>query len=221
MSTAASHDTTRSVTNGDALRPTNLIFTGVGGQGNVLAAKLVATALLEAGYEVAVGDVFGLSQRGGSVASHIRYWRGAALPPLISRGYLDTLVGFEPLETLRILCEFGTSTTRVLCNLRPVPPVGVLMGRTVYPPLDTLLAQLRDLAEEVTVIDGVELAHRAGDAQSLNLVMVGLLVALGLVPVDMEAMKDVVRRSVSARFVDMNLRALDLGLAAARKQHGT
>jgi indolepyruvate ferredoxin oxidoreductase beta subunit len=198
-------------------RPTNIIFTGVGGQGNVLAAKLVASALLDAGQEVAVGDVFGLSQRGGSVASHVRFWSGGPVPPLISRGHLDILVGFEPLETLRILCEFGTPGTLVLMNTVPIPPVGVLMGRSEYPPAERLSEDVRTLAGEVVAIDGVKLAHQAGDAQGLNLVLVGSLVGLGVLPLTLKAMKAEVERSVPARFLAMNLRALDLGSAAVER----
>lgn len=194
--------------------PTNIIFTGVGGQGNVLAAKLVAAALLAAGQEVAVGDVFGLSQRGGSVASHVRYRQGGPVPPLISRGCLDVVVGFEPLEALRILSEFGTPGTLVLVNDIAIPPVGVLMGRAEYPPQVQMLAQMRELAREVIALDGVDLAHQAGDAQGLNLVMVGALLGLGLLPLTLDAMKAQVRSSVPLRFLDMNLRALELGSAA-------
>jgi indolepyruvate ferredoxin oxidoreductase, beta subunit len=195
-------------------RPTNVIFTGVGGQGNVLAARLVASALLEGGQEVAVGDVFGLSQRGGSVASHVRFWAGGPVPPLISRGHLDILVGFEPLETLRILCEFGTPDTLVLTNTVPIPPVGVLMGRSEYPPETHLMESFSALAGPVVALDAVELAHEAGDAQGLNVVMVGALVGLGVLPLTLEAMKAEVERSVPARFLAMNLKALDLGSAA-------
>jgi indolepyruvate ferredoxin oxidoreductase, beta subunit len=199
-------------------RPTNMIFTGVGGQGNVLAAKLVAATLLEAGQDVAVGDVFGLSQRGGSVASHVRFWTHGPVPPLISRGHLDILIGFEPLETLRILCEFGTPETVVLLNTVPIPPVGVLMGRTTYPPLEDLLEATRRLAKRLVAIDGVALAHEAGDAQGLNVVMVGALIGLGLLPIELDAMRAELSGSVSARFLEMNLRALDLGWRASCPQ---
>jgi len=116
-----------STRNGEEV-PVNLVFTGVGGQGNVIAAKLAGSALLAAGFEVAVGDVFGLSQRGGSVASHVRFHRGAPLPPLIPPGRADFVVGFEPLEALRVLCQLGGPHTGVLTSTGDVPPTGVLMG---------------------------------------------------------------------------------------------
>ena len=117
--------------------PTNIIFTGVGGQGNVLAAKLVAAALLDAGQEVAVGDVFGLSQRGGSVASHVRYWQGGPVPPLISRGHVDVVVGFEPLEALRILCEFGNAGHARAGQRHRHPPGGRAHGAGGVSPAGT------------------------------------------------------------------------------------
>ncbi len=195
-------------------RPFNLIITGVGGQGNVLAARLLGSALLSAGLETAVGDVFGLSQRGGSVASHIRFWEGPALPPLVPRGTLDLVVGFEPLEALRVLAEFGHPGTKVLTNEVAVPPIGVLMGRTTYPPKEQLMAHLNQLAAEVVSLDAVERAHQAGDAQALNMVMLGALGGWGLLPISAEALETQIIGSLAARFAETNRRAFRLGMEA-------
>lgn len=198
-------------------RPVNLIITGVGGQGNVLAARLLGSALLRASLEVAVGDVFGLSQRGGSVASHVRFWRGPALPPLVPRGSADIILGFEPLEALRILAEFGHSQTRVLVNTRPVPPIGVLMGRNTYPEQDALMGNLASLSGEVIAIDAVELAHEAGDAQAVNMVMLGVLAASGSIPLSDEQLLEEIVGSLPKRFAATNERAFRLGVEAVRK----
>lgn len=198
-------------------RPLNLIITGVGGQGNVATARLLGTSLLAAGYETSVGDVFGLTQRGGSVASHVRFWQGPPLPPLVPRGQMDLLLAFEPLEAVRVLAEFGHDDTAVLVNTVAVPPVGVLTGRTVYPPVEELLRDLESLAGRVVAVDGLELAHQAGDAQVLNIVMLGGLLGMGLLPVGVEALEAEVARAFPARFLDMNRAALRLGHEAVHR----
>ncbi|MHB8868592.1 MAG: indolepyruvate oxidoreductase subunit beta [Thermoleophilia bacterium] len=195
-------------------RATNLIITGVGGQGNVLAARLVGAALLAEGYEVAVGDVFGLAQRGGSVTSHVRFRESGPLPPLVRPGELDLVVGFEPLEALRTLCSHGSAATRVLTNDRPVPTTGTMMGRHDYPPTTDLLGHLRALSAEVCTFDAVTLAHGAGSAQALNLVMVGALVGWGLVPIAEATMRAQMAELLPARAAVANDKAFTLGLAA-------
>lgn len=196
-------------------RATDLIITGVGGQGNVLAARLVGAALLAEGYEVAVGDVFGLAQRGGAVASHVRFRETGSLSPLVMPGELDLVMGFEPLEALRTLCSHGSAATRVLTNDRPVPTTGTMMGRYDYPPTTELLVRLRCLSAEVRAFDAVALAHEAGSAQALNLVMVGALVGWGLLPISENTMRKQMAELLPARAAAANDKAFSLGLAAA------
>lgn len=193
--------------------PVNLIITGVGGQGNVLAARLLGSALLGAGYEVAVGDVFGLAQRGGAVASHVRFHHGSPLAPLVPRGEVDVVVGFEPLEALRVLAEYGWPGTLVLTNERAVPPIGVLQGKAEYPAADALFWQMGDLARAVVRFDAVTLAHEAGGAQSVNVVMLGALAGSAVLPLDPAALEAEVER-LPARHREVNRRAFALGRRA-------
>ncbi|MCL6611629.1 MAG: 2-oxoacid:acceptor oxidoreductase family protein [Peptococcaceae bacterium] len=113
--------------------PLNVIVTGVGGQGNVLASQVLAAAAVEAGYRVSIGETFGASQRGGSVMSHVRIGRDRTFGPLIPRGRASLIVGFEPLETLRILLDYGNPDTVVVMNDRPNYPIGCLLGEEKYP----------------------------------------------------------------------------------------
>ena len=106
----------------------DLIIAGVGGQGNVVASEILAMALSRHGYRVSVGETFGASQRGGSVMSHVRASRDLTPGPLIPKGLVDVVVGFEPLETVRILTEYGRDSTRVVVNPRPVYPLAVQAG---------------------------------------------------------------------------------------------
>jgi len=189
-----------------------MIVTGVGGQGNVLAARIVAGALLESGYEVTVGDVFGLSQRGGTVASHLRFWKGGPLPPLVAFGELDILVGFEPMEALRILCQFGNTKTVVLVNTQPILPLAVLMGRSEYPRLEILLERMRELTKSVKAIDGGAIVRRLGQAQVLNMVMVGALVGSGWVPLSARSIEKQVRAVFPGESQQINRDALAMGI---------
>ncbi len=194
------------------MKSTNVILTGVGGQGNVLAARIVAGALLESGYEVTVGDVFGLSQRGGAVASHIRFRRGGSLPPLVPFGQLDILVGFEPMEALRILCQFGNTKTVALVNTQPILPLEVLRGRSEYPHPKALLERVRQLAKSVIAIDGGAIVRQLGKAQVLNMVMVGVLVGSRWLPLTAQSIEKQIRAVLPRESQQINRQALGMGV---------
>jgi indolepyruvate ferredoxin oxidoreductase beta subunit len=196
---------------------TNVVITGVGGQGNVLAARLLATAALEQGLEVTVGDVYGLTQRGGSVASHVRWTKGRPLPPLVPRGALDILVAFEPLEALRIQGQFGHLRTAALVNTAPVMPIGVQAGRFPYPDTDELWALLERMTGRCLGIEGSEAARSLGNIQALNTVMLGALCASGLTGFEADLFTRTIQNELPARFVDLNLEAFERGLALGRE----
>jgi indolepyruvate ferredoxin oxidoreductase beta subunit len=195
----------------------NIVIAGVGGQGNVVASEVLATALSRAGYRVSVGETFGASQRGGSVMSHVRAAREATPGPLIPKGLADVILGFEPLETLRLLAEYGRETTRVVVNPRPVYPLAVQQGQATYPEAATLMAKLTGLAAEVLTVDATGLARQAGDMRAQNLAMVGALVGSGWLPLDAAT----VERVLGERFADdvlaLNVEAFRLGLEQVRQ----
>ena len=111
----------------------NVILTGVGGQGNVMASRTLAGMLVDAGYVVTIGETFGMSQRGGSVMSHLRISPDAVRSPQIPRGAADIIIGLEPLEALRVVTVYGNPQVCVLSNSRPVYPIGVITGELAYP----------------------------------------------------------------------------------------
>jgi len=199
---------------------TNVVITGVGGQGNVLAARLLATAALEQGLEVTVGDVYGLTQRGGSVASHVRWTEGRLLPPLVPRGALDILVAFEPLEALRIQSQFGHARTAALVNASPVMPIGVQAGRFSYPDAGELWLLLERMTGRCLRIEGSETARSLGNIQALNTVMLGALCGAGLTAFEADLFTRTIRRELPERFVDLNLEAFERGLALGRDAGG-
>lgn len=194
----------------------NLVIAGVGGQGNVVASDIVASALSRQGYLVSVGETFGASQRGGSVMSHVRASRTVRPGPLIPKGLVDVVLGFEPLEALRVLTDYGRGTTRVVVNPRPVYPLAVQVGEATYPDLDELLATIGRIAADVLVVEGTDLARQAGDVRAQNLAMVGGLVGSGWLGLEASAVEDILGERFSETLLTLNRGAFHRGLRAAR-----
>jgi indolepyruvate ferredoxin oxidoreductase beta subunit len=190
----------------------NLIITGVGGQGNVLAARLLASVALAEGYTVTVGDVYGLTQRGGSVASHVRWTEGKTLPPLVPQNSLDVLVAFEPLEALRILTQFGKEDTVAVVNDAPIMPIGVQAGRFTYPNLSDLWDALRSLTKQIRLVGATAVSQRLGDIQVLNMVMTGALLGSGFVTLKKDGFEKTIHSVVSRKYVDIDLLAFREGI---------
>jgi len=113
--------------------PFNLIITGVGGQGNVLASRVLGNIFANKGYTVTIGETFGASQRGGSVMSHLRISSESCFSPQIPKGQAHMIVALEPTEALGVLADYGNNEIKVLCNNRPIHSVGVICGEQKYP----------------------------------------------------------------------------------------
>jgi len=190
---------------------TNVILTGVGGQGNVLAARILASVALAEGYEVTVGDVYGITQRGGSVASHVRWIKGNPLPPSVPQHSLDVLLAFEPLEAVRVLKKYGSKETRVIVDDTPVIPIGAQIGRFDYPDPVDIKETLRHLANEVKIIKATSIAKETGNIQVLNMVMLGALCGSGFVPFELRAFENKVESFISKKFLRIDLDALRSG----------
>lgn len=193
--------------------PINLVITGVGGQGNILASQLTAAATIREGFYASIGETYGASQRGGSVMSHVRLSREFQYGPLIPRGEADIILGFEPLETLRVLVDYGNDDTRVIFNPRPNYPISVLTGQQKYPPLEDMFSRIKELAGSAKVVKATELAKELGALVAQNVVMVGALAGSGLVPAPLSNF----RETVAEVFEDegkreFNLKALELGV---------
>ncbi|MEE8372757.1 MAG: indolepyruvate oxidoreductase subunit beta [Dehalococcoidia bacterium] len=191
--------------------PLNLIITGVGGQGNVLASQIVASAGIKEGLYVTVGETYGASQRGGAVMSHVRFSAKAQCSPLISEGQADIVVGMEPVEALRVMAEFGNAATRIIVNPRPIYPAWVLSGQATYPPIEEILGKLQDLAESVRV---VRVAHDGETPPPANLLMVGALAASGTVPMEVASFEEAMREILAPKDLEANLRAFKKGAEA-------
>jgi len=194
----------------------NLIITGVGGQGNVLSSQLIGQALVGKGYFVTIGETYGASQRGGSVMSHIRISSKKQLSPLIPRGKADIVIGLEPVEALRVLTVYGNSQTVVLSNTRPIYPVDVTSGDEKYPEHAEIQRALKDLSRQVHYIPATEKAMEMGSPILGNMIMMGALLELNLLPLSPAEFRETLGRSFKEARLETNLRALEEGKRTVR-----
>ena len=192
--------------------PYNLIITGVGGQGNVLASKILGNMLSAKGLQVTIGETFGASQRGGSVMSHLRISAATSWSPQIPAGKAHMVVALEPLEALRVLTVYGNPQTKVLCNTRPIQPVSVICGDTIYPSNEELKQWMEKLTENAWFVDATGSAMKLGSPIYGNIMMIGALSAIGDLPMAREDFKIVIKRTVTSDKMEINLRAYDIGI---------
>ena len=190
-----------------------VVFVGVGGQGNLLASRLLGEASLSVGIPAVVSEIHGMAQRGGIVESAVLM--GDVTSPIVSNGEADVLIGFEPVETLRILGKCNKETI-VITNTHPLPPFTVSVGQGTYPPLDEIMGLIRAKAKQVIALDGDALAAEAGNSLSLNMVMLGALIGSEAIPIGAEAMKETISTSTKKAFLESNLKAFDLGMKGAK-----
>ncbi len=193
--------------------PYNIIITGVGGQGNVMASRVLANMLVHKGYQVTIGETFGASQRGGSVMSHIRASAKFTWSPQIPKGKADIVVSLEPVEAIRILKSYGNPHVKVLANIRPIYPVGVISGELDYPSLEEIEESVNRLSLASWFIDATGEAMRLGNPILGNIIMIGALSRIGELPLDREDFSEVIDRSMPPEKQGLNLKAFDIGSA--------
>ena len=190
------------------MKVTRLMIVALGGQGNLLAAKVLGEAALLSGIPVRMSEIHGMAQRGGVVESAIVF--GNAKSSFISDGEADILAGFEPLETLRALSKCNKNT-KVITSTAPLPPFAAVVGKSAYPDLASLKKQIQEKAGSLTSFDAAELAREAGNVMAVNMVILGALAVTGLLPVSEDSIREMIRRKTRHRFVETNLKAFELG----------
>ncbi len=200
--------------------PYNLIITGTGGQGNVLASRMVGEMLSRLDLHVTIGETFGASQRGGSVMSHLRVSARSAFSPLIPRGMAHMVVSLEPVEALRVLKTYGNPDVMVLTNTRPIHPVGVICGDQDYPSLPELEGWIRELSRRAWFIDSTAEALNMGNPIFGNVILVGALAATGILPLERDHLEAVLRRRMPPEKVALNLSAYDKGMTLIGQVRG-
>lgn len=183
----------------------NILLVGVGGQGTILVSKILSTGLLEAGYDVKMSEIHGMAQRGGSVSTQVRYGE-KVYSPIIGIGDADILVSFETMETLRWL-EFLKPEGVVVINDYEIPSAPILSGKADYP---QGIIELIEQKADTRVIKAAELAEEIGSSKVMNVVLLGALIkSMNLTDIDWEK---VIRDSVKEQFVDLNIKALRIGM---------
>jgi len=197
--------------------PWNIIITGVGGQGNVLASQILGQMLVQQGYIITIGETYGASQRGGSVMSHIRVSRRGQYSPLIPEGKCDLVLGLEPVEALRVLVNYGNPGVIMLINTRPIYPIDVIAGNAAYPELSVVLGKIRSLSRGVWTLNATEIGLELGDPIFSNIVMLGALSALDLLPLHREGFQDVIQEMFPSHKLHLNMNAFDRGREAVRE----
>jgi len=195
------------------MKATRLIIVAVGGQGNLLASKVLGEAALMADVPVRMSEIHGMAQRGGVVESAIVF--GDARSTIISDGEADVLVGFEPAETLRALNKCNPQTT-VISNMAALPPFTVSIGRGVYPDLHEIKQQIRAKTGRLIALDAAQLAREAGNIMSVNIVLLGALCQTGILPLTEDMIREAIKTRTKATFVDTNLKAFEMGYRAAK-----
>ncbi len=199
-------------------RAINLIITGVGGQGNILISKLLGQVFMEQGYTITIGETYGATQRGGSVASHVRISKEKVpYSPVTPRGKADIILGLEPSESLRILTQFGYEGTYVVTNKRPVHPLGVAIGEAEYPSFETIVDCMSKLTKSAWYVDASEYALQLGNALLTNIVMTGALIGTELLPLSREMMETQLKANFKGDKQAVNLKAFDMGFGAVTK----
>lgn len=195
------------------MKTLKIYFVGVGGQGNVLASKLVGEAALAAGVPVVLSETHGMAQRGGVVESTAVL--GGAASPTIADACADILLAFEPLEAVRALNKVRKDGL-VVTSIAPIKPFNPTGDDKAYPPVDTLLDYLRSRCWRVLAFDGKKIALEQGSPLGLNMVMLGALYATGEMPMAPAVQRDAIARGTKPAFLDKNLACFDAGLAAAK-----
>ncbi len=183
----------------------NIIITGVGGQGTVLSGRIISLAAEAAGYDVKVSEVHGMSQRGGSVITQVRFGDSVAAP-IIAYGKADIVLAFEKLEALRIM-PYLTPNGKIIVNNRALLPMPVITGVMKFP--DDIEQQILAVHKDAEIFDALALAEEAGNAKALNIVLLGRLSKHFDWPLNYWT--DAITAAVKPKFIDLNIKAFALG----------
>lgn len=182
----------------------NIMIVGVGGQGTLLASRILGNLVIGEGYDVKVSEVHGMSQRGGSVVTYVKYG-DKVYSPIIDKGDADIILAFEKLEAYRAL-PFLKKDGKMLVNTQAIDPMPVITGRMEYPKdIEEKLAKKVDL----TTVDALSLAEEAGNTKAVNVVLIGVLAKNSEIPY--EKWVSAIEKTVPQKFLEVNKKAFDLG----------
>jgi len=187
------------------MKTKNIMIVGVGGQGTLLASKLLGRLLLTKGYDVKVSEVHGMSQRGGSVVTYVRYGE-KVYSPVVDKGEADFIISFEMLEAARWV-EYLKKGGTIVTNTQQINPMPVITGAAEYP--ENLSTKIADMGINIEAFDALSLAEEAGTSKAVNLVLLGRISKY--FDFTDEEWMDAIQKSVPAKFLELNKKAFSLG----------
>ncbi len=183
----------------------SIMIVGVGGQGSLLASRIIGNVLLSQGYDVKVSEVHGMSQRGGSVVTYVKYGE-KVYSPVIEKGEADIIVSFELLEAARWV-SYLKKGGHLITSTQMLDPMPVITGAAEYP--SDIVEKIKALGVDIIAADALSLAEEAGNAKASNVVLMGLIASK--MSFDESVWKDAVKQCVPEKFLELNLKAFDLG----------
>ena len=192
---------------------TNIVLTGVGGQGVITAANILGKAAVRAKVNVFVSEVHGMAQRGGSVNCTVRM--GRVNGPLAGSGTADAILSMEPIESLRYI-GYTNKNTKIISDITPVIPFTVSVGIEKYPPVNEVFKEIESYAK-LYKVDATKIAREAGAIITKNIVMLGSLAATEVLPFSKDILLETILENVPAKFKDVNIKAFEGGFKAIKK----
>lgn len=190
------------------MRSLNVMIVGVGGQGTLLASRVLGAAMIASGYDVKVSEVHGMSQRGGSVVTYVRAGE-KVYSPIVNMGEADIILAFEQLEAARWL-PYLKKEGRLITSTQQIDPMPVVTGAAKYP--EDVLKAIRAAGAELVTVDALRLAIEAGSVKAVNIVLIGVMARQ--TDIQKEVWLEAIRSTVPSRFLEMNLKAFEAGYTA-------
>lgn len=184
----------------------NIMIVGVGGQGSLLASKLLGNVVMASGYDVKVSEVHGMSQRGGSVVTYVKYSDDKVYSPVINEGEADLIISFEMLEAARWL-PFLKKGGSIIVNNQEISPMPVITGAMTYP--ENLADKLKNAVDNLYIVDALDKANEAGNAKAVNVVLMG--VASKIIGFSEQLWQQALKECVPEKFLELNQKAFELG----------
>ena len=192
--------------------PYNLIIAGVGGQGNVMTSRSVGNMLSQLGLFVTIGDTFGMSQRGGSVMSHLRISTKCSWSPQIPLGRAHMVVSMEPSETIRTLRDYGNPAVKVITNTRPMFPIGVNTGQLSYPSASEIESWIEEMSEKAWFLNATAEAMKMGNPVLGNVILAGALAGTNELPMRRDIFAGIMAERFTGDLLQQNISAYDYGV---------
>lgn len=188
----------------------SIMIVGVGGQGTLLASRVLGNLAMQRGYDVKVSEVHGMSQRGGSVVTYVKYG-DRVNSPIIDKGGADLILAFEELEAYRYL-PYLKKGGRIICNAQNIDPMPVICGAMKYP--EHIIEKMEKENVDIISVDASSIALKAGNIKTVNVVLIGLLSKS--MDISQEEWEDALRKTVPEKMIDVNLEAFRLGRAVSK-----